>query len=312
MLKYLIIQLADDSVSFCHWHQRADSHKLMPLAFLKKAIVYAMKENLTVQFVYPIHQLPQEYYDIIEEVDHVNIKPLQLSSDGDMAVCSIDDVIEPASFNGIITIHTTIKSLIEKEEIIVKYMRLFERINIIVDNISDFNDSCIEDYSDCLMRLSDVIIDEISKGQYPQVNLLTDRIALKSMNNCNVGIDSISVCPDGNFYICPGFYTEGLGALGNVNSPVSIKNRCLYTLKYAPICAHCDAFQCKRCIKLNKQLTHEVNTPSRQQCIMAHIERNTSARLLSVLQHKFGIYKNVEIITDNCLDPFEKRSEWEE
>ena len=38
-----------------------------------------------------------------------------------------------------------------------------------------------------------------------QFNLLTDRMMLKEMNNCNAGYESITLAPDGNLYICLSF-----------------------------------------------------------------------------------------------------------
>lgn len=312
MLKHLIIQLSDDSVSYCHWQQRKDSKKLIPLEILKKAVLYAMKENLMVQFAYPEWALPDEYYEVIDSVDHVNIRPLGISSDEDMAVCSIDDLTELPIFNGVLNIHTSFEKLIFSESLLTKLITRYDRLNLVIDNVSDFNDSHIDDYSNLLSNMVEVVVNEMTNGRYPQVNILTDRIVLKSMNNCGAGVESISICPDGNFYLCPGFYMENIESMGNLESTLQLRNKHLYTLNYAPICSHCDAFHCKRCIKLNKQLTREVNTPSHQQCLMSNIERNASQKLLVELQEKVGILKNVKIPKINYLDPFENRKEWEE
>lgn len=75
MLKYLIIQLCDSATSFCFYESRkAMSANLISLENLKAGLLWAMKENLIVQFVYPDYALPDEYYDVIDTVDHVDIK----------------------------------------------------------------------------------------------------------------------------------------------------------------------------------------------------------------------------------------------
>ena len=61
MLKYLIIQLDDTSVSYCHYGNKSVERNLIPLELLQKAIQWAMKENLSVQFVYPNYKLPISY-----------------------------------------------------------------------------------------------------------------------------------------------------------------------------------------------------------------------------------------------------------
>ncbi len=51
-------------------------------------------------------------------------------------------------------------------------------------------------------------------------------------------------------------------------------------------------------------MTYEVNVPSRQQCLMAHVERNASMELLEEF-HKLGILKDKNIEPISYLDPFD-------
>ena len=73
MLKYLIIQLDDTSVSYCHYENSKEHSKLIGLEDLKSAILFAMKENLMIQFLYPNYELPQEYKEVIHSIDHSKI-----------------------------------------------------------------------------------------------------------------------------------------------------------------------------------------------------------------------------------------------
>ena len=43
----------------------------MSLDVLKKSIRWAMTENLMIQFVYPAYELPAEWKETIESIDHV-------------------------------------------------------------------------------------------------------------------------------------------------------------------------------------------------------------------------------------------------
>lgn len=70
MIQYIVILLDDTSVSFCHYPNKKQERRLMPLDTLKASILYAMKENLNVQFVYPDYPLPAEYEAAIECIDH--------------------------------------------------------------------------------------------------------------------------------------------------------------------------------------------------------------------------------------------------
>ena len=127
------------------------------------------------------------------------------------------------------------------------------------------------------------------------------------MNNCNAGWRSVTLAPNGNFYICPSFfYSNKNDIVGNINSGIDIKNANLYNIKYAPICSICDCYQCKRCIWLNKYLTLDVNTPSRQQCVLAHYERNVSKKLLDDIRLSGEYLNGIEINEIEYLDPLEK------
>ena len=143
---------------------------------------------------------------------------------------------------------------------------------------------------------------------------------LEKMNNCNAGSENITLAPDGKFYICPAFYLAdenedfGLGktkfSIGDLVNGLDIKNSQLYKLSYAPICRNCDAFQCKRCVWLNRKTTYEINTPSHEQCVVAHLERNASRVLLNNIR-KYGEYlPHIEIKEIKYLDPFDIRKQW--
>jgi hypothetical protein len=68
----------------------------MPLDTLKAGILYAMKENLNVQFVYPSYPLPVGYEEVIESIDHVKIKPLVVSDGADVA--ALKELLNLVSF----------------------------------------------------------------------------------------------------------------------------------------------------------------------------------------------------------------------
>ena len=52
MLQYLIIVLDDTSISYCHYSNKGLENRLIGLEDLKAGVMFAMKEDLTVQFVY--------------------------------------------------------------------------------------------------------------------------------------------------------------------------------------------------------------------------------------------------------------------
>jgi hypothetical protein len=64
-------------------------------------------------------------------------------------------------------------------------------------------------------------------------------------------------------------------------------------------------------IWLNRKLTLEVNTPSHEQCVVAHLERNESRNLMQTLR-RYGEFlpDKEEIKKISYLDPYDMRNEW--
>ena len=61
---------------------------------------------------------------------------------------------------------------------------------------------------------------------------------------------------------------------------------------------------------MNGRLTLDYNTPSHQQCVMAHLERNASSRLQAKLR-QMGYQKKMDVIEEiSELDPFNYTNKW--
>lgn len=149
--------------------------------------------------------------------------------------------------------------------------------------------------------------EEYKAGSLAEINFITDRMMLVNMNNCDAGITHLTVAPNGSLYLCPGFYYDNPGnSLGDLENRYEIKNSRLLKLDHAPLCRTCDAYHCKRCIYLDKKITLELNTPSHEQCVISHIERNTSGRLLETLKPSQAMFREFTTIPGiPYLDPFD-------
>ena len=327
MLQYIIILLDDTSTSYCHYDNPKTERRLISLDDLRKGIFFAMKENLMIQFVYPDYPLPQEYVDVIDTIDHSDIVS---SGCKDEELLSIADVIVfngwtnlgavQAGSSAAYVLRTTKTELFDRYEQLTPIIGSVARLNIVITDVETFTDTDFEAYKGLLKVLADAVEKQYVAGKSPQVNFLTDRMMLDKMNNCNAGVENITLAPDGCFYICPAFYLAdenedfGLGkakfSVGDLEHGLDVKNQQLYRLDHAPLCRRCDAYQCKRCVWLNRKTTYEVNTPSHEQCVVAHLERNAGRELLLNIR-KHGVFlpgKEINEIT--YLDPFEVKQEW--
>ncbi len=313
MLTHLIILLDDTSPSYCHYEVSSKEPKLIRLDDLKSGVLFAMKENLNVQFVFPNYALPEEYVETIEMIDHTKIKPESLADDADViALTDWKEETTEVVNNRTCIIRANRKEILDNRERLKKILDKVSRLNVVLTDVIDFSDNDINAYKSLLTNIVEDVFTILSSGKIVQINLLTDRIMLDDMNNCNAGVNNVTLAPNGKFYLCPAFYYENpQDDIGDLNIGLKIKNQQLLRLDHAPICRNCDAFQCKRCIWLNKKLTLDNNTPSHQQCVMAHLERNASSDLGTRLNDnriKLGYTHKIEKVTE--LDPFNIVNKW--
>ena len=313
MIQYLVILLDDTSVSFCHYSNSLTERRLMPIETLKAGILYGMKENLNIQFVYPDYVLPEEYNKAIETIDHSKIKPIKQHDGADVVVVDGLADAEGIEFES----GMTCVLRLEKDEMFAGIdaigwmLESVTRLNIVLTNVDKFTDDDFHRYEVALSALADKMECLYAGGKTPQLNMLTDRMMLEEMNNCGAGDTNITLAPDGKFYVCPAFYCASDGyAVGSLADGLDIKNACLYRLDHAPLCRKCDAYQCRRCVWMNRQATLEVNTPGHEQCVTAHIERNVARRLLAAIRRHGSFMPGYEIEEIDYLDPFDVRKEW--
>lgn len=312
MLQYMIILLDDTSVSFCHYDNPLTERRLIKFDHLKNGILWAMKENLNIQFVYPSYQIPEEYRRLIETVDHSKIGPYGLEEQLDVVVIDNFDVTfgNNSCYLWRCSLDEFENARVRIKEILPKVLRL----NIVLTDIPTWHQSEFDKYKHTLDYLADAIAEDYKQGYSIQFNLLTDRLVLFEMNNCMAGDASITLAPNGMFYTCPAwYYSLPDESEGGLEGCLRVRNQQLYRLDHAPICRHCEAYQCKRCVWINKQTTKDVNTPSHEQCVAAHIERNASMRLQKRMQSQGVSLRDWHEINEiDYLDPYLKLEEWKQ
>ena len=309
MMEYLVILLDDTAPSYCAYTVPPRERRLISTEDLKAGITFALKENLRVLFVCPDYALPPEYRALMETVEHSRIQTADCAERGtEVAVFNRWDSLEgyPYAPETAYILRTGKEEFFRQYPQIAGILERVARLNVIITDIETFGEEDFSRYAAALRILSGSVLTLFLQGKRPQLNLLTDRLMLEEMNNCNAGWKNITLAPDGRFYICPAFYYENEPkCVGSLKTGLHIGDACLYRPDYAPICRRCDAYHCRRCIWQNKKTTLEVNIPSREQCVTAHIEREAARCLLDEL-HKHGLFANREEIKElPCLDPLD-------
>ena len=330
MLQYLVILLDDTSVAYCHADNLLKERRLMPLETFKKGILFGMKQNLMIQYVFPDYALPKEYAEVIESIDNVKIHPLGCKpvtgiEDGNDADVEVSNEVPEKVEAKNLVLRLAFSEMFAKKDEIAKLFASGARINLCITDVEQFTDEQIEVYKQVLNEWNTVLLNLYKQSQSPQFNLLTDRMMLDKMHNCEAGVSNITLAPNGKFYLCPAFYYDEQtkvdnqlnhhqptsdNSVGDLENSLDIPNQQLLRLDHAPLCRNCDAYQCRRCIWLNRKLTWDINTPSHQQCVMAHIERNASRDLLNDIRKVGEFMPEINIKEINYLDPFEVRKEF--
>ena len=312
-LTHLIVLLESGATAFCQEapEETSASPQGMTPALLARIAVYAADRQLALSVIYGVAPT-REYDELLATLPHVKIVPFALYAAYPESVLVIDfaelayalAAMPGSGRQAIVRIaRADLPSLAEG---FAAASRCFKRLNTVLLDIEHYTDEDLQCYEEQLEKLGETLAPRYLCDEAGEISCLTDRPALTAMRNCGAGVTHLTVSPDGRLYLCPASYRRDAGHdVGSFADGPHIANRQLLALDHAPICERCDAFHCPRCIYMNAKLTGEVNTPSRQQCELAHIERAASARLLQLV-HDDERFRQYNMIPDlDYRDPFD-------
>ena len=317
-IESLLVVVYRGSAPFCNYvnpHYQAAKPQWTPLDVLDDAMRFAREKRLRLILLLGRHPLPRRHAEVVRGSDHLAIVPWAVRRRYDQAipVLEVADVAAAARSNGA-TIDNAILRL--GREAMPRLASLFRRLaprlrrlNVCLFDVGHYREEDLDAYQKQREALVRTVADLHWPAAGTECNLVTDRVMLRTRNHCDAGAKHVTVAPNGRFYLCPGFYyRDEADSIGSLGDGIQIKNAHLLSVEYAPVCRRCEAYHCRRCLLLNKQLTEEINTPSRQQCVTAHYEREASRELLDMLRHSGRLNEAMpvgEIRKLDYLDPFE-------
>ena len=277
--KTVIVLTATDATPFCISSNNSKESVLISLQDIHKIVREAILQGWDLQFVYPPYQLPTEYMAVIESVPHKAITPAISPTKGDaMVINGWEEIAKCKQHAPIYILRTRLIDFYQNINEIGDLLNLSDRLEIVFCDEVNFSED-EEAYRKALRKLTSIVLKCWSESHRVQVNLITDRLQLHKMANCNAGLQSVTLAPNGRYYICPSFYyANGNDSCGDLEHGVSIKNPLLYKLDHSPLCVPCKAYHCNRCVYLNKQKTLEVNIPPFEQCKKAGLELEASKK----------------------------------
>ncbi|WP_459481213.1 radical SAM peptide maturase, CXXX-repeat target family [Clostridium saccharoperbutylacetonicum] len=294
--KFLQFIMNDGITPHCTYRNTRNTKNSMSKELLEKGLKFANENGFTPVFLGDSQGNSDVGFNIIS--GKCNEIP-----ENSIVVCD-NDINIPAGFEGNCILLLSKNNIHKLSDFIKKLYPSALRINVVLEDIEKWSLEDIEVYSMELDILKDFIIGTYVEQNPLELNILTDRLNLKSMCNCDAGNSTFSLAPNGKVYLCPAFYFDDEASyIGDLENGLNIKNSQLLEINNAPICSLCDAYHCKRCKYLNKKLTNELNTPSHIQCKISHIERNKTKELQDALVNK-KLIPAMNIITEiDYLDP---------
>lgn len=313
-LQSLCVLMDSDAPSFCYYKTREMERKVMDDETLKKVAFYALTENLSLNLILGKDGLTDAQKEILKWNDYVIYRSGKANFPADEKTNIVFDFETDAWDDSIVSTKLLIlriskDHLAELPGWLEAHSLAADKIAVFIKEMESMTEAEFEPYKAVLEQLK-AWLPEREEKKPLELSLLTDRLQLEKPNHCDAGVKHVTIAPDGNFYVCPGFYYREKNKdflIADIDTVLKthklpIKNPQLYKLDHAPICENCDAWHCRRCVWLNKETTLEVNTPSRQQCVCAHLERNASRDLIEPL----FLTDTVQIPEIDYLDPFDE------
>lgn len=322
--KILNIMLSADAPSICNYNvpdravEDEKNRTMLPLDILERVLSAAKNENYYINFIYPNHETCDEYGALIEDTKFQVTRPYKNESrtsslhDGEVFVFNVGQPVSEGFSCVNVILHLNKDRLTSlKEYVELLFFHRILRINLIIDDLPSWEASDFTLYEEVLLEISRYIADSFKNNRRISLNVLTDRLIISKMNNCNAGLEHITLGPDGKLYLCPAFYYRGQPlAQNDFNLTDELEK--LLKLENAPICIHCDAYQCRRCYLSNIDHTGEFNVPGEKQCVISHIEREVSRKLQQVfVEEHFIPYPNKNLIVElDYRDPLQVAKVW--
>lgn len=305
--KFLYFILSDDSIEYCQYDSTKNTvmKEVMNSGILQDAMQFCDQS-----FFEPVllHSTNQKNIDDVEYELSFPCRQILSVNNHTNIKGNVYYVVDKENFNKLNRCDICILN-IKRDDIknlsiyVNKLLETCKRINI---NFLDLNNSFhFEEYTKQLEIISKNILMYYVKGRQVEVNVISDRMYLNSMNNCDAGIYNFAVAPNGRIYICPAFYyDEPDNYVGDIYAGIDYNKVKQCKLGCSPICMHCDSYHCNRCTYINKKFTEEINTPPGFECRKSHVER-TASKVLEAELKKMNLIDDraVHIDSINYTDP---------
>lgn len=274
--KYIYFILNDQIVPHCMYHSSGDTNHAMTKEIFKLGVSFAYEnEYVPVYLGDPEPYLDEFYKNKFHiRIDSGVFSPPSGINEGESSAAYYVPVFSSADYRTASNKLAVAILLIQSKDLplmteIIQYLsRYCKRINIIKQDLAQWNQNDFDMYGEQIIAVKELVERGIVTSS---INVIQNSSVARQRNNCAAGISEFSYAPDGKFYICPAAYfghQENVGDLTGINVP----DQDLRKIEKSPKCATCNVLHCLRCPVQNKMTSSMINVPSTKQCVVGKIE----------------------------------------
>lgn len=314
---HLLVLVEEGAVAFCHYENprfyAPARPRWMAVPLLSAIVRHAEKNDVALTLILGRERPPPKLERLMDRVAHIKIVPQELCADYPGAIVVLDGE-NAASFDRLplgwssnVILRLARRDLGRLGALCHALTGRYGRLSLHLRDLEYFTRADLALYESELRKLAGQLKAIYANGDRVEINVLTDRMMLTGMRNCDAGVTHVTVAADGSCHICPGFLSDGEPAIGRFDAETGVvaEPPANVAFERGPLCTRCDAWHCKRCVYLSRKLTLEYNVPSEQQCLAAHAERETTRLLLRQLGAMEPFRRMPRLAELNYRDPLE-------
>lgn len=255
--RHMYFIMGNDAVECCNYLSDGQSEIFMDEEVAQKGLEYCEKNFFKPVILNTRSQERGLNLDKLSTISRIEVcdKDARLPyKNYDKYIVINPDEIKDFKGNDIVLLNIYEEYLSCLAELVKKLLLKCQRVNVIFK--FDFQESHSKMYKQQLEAIMHEIISHLRISEFKEVNVITDRLFLDEMNNCNCGVDNYALAPNGKIYVCPAFYFDDPeNSIGDIENGVTNPNLAYsLSLANAPLCKKCDAYQCNRCVLNNKKV----------------------------------------------------------
>lgn len=280
--KKMYFTLASDFISFCDKKNTAPFTDNMDLDIIQAGLKFSAYNFYSPVF---LHSESQPDFTLFNKYSEFRIKHIISAKytknvsgfKNYILVFDAETINIPCEYQDYIILNVISKDIVNLFGYVKKLFKITDRINLNIHG--ELPSQLLQIYSSELLKINNYIVSSWKKNVRPlkEFNRITDIFFSNKQTSCKSGDKDFTIGINGDFYICPHFFTSSKHSAGNImENNLSVPNARLYSLPFAPLCKNCPATHCVRCSYQNNFSTGEVNIPSHKKCQISMLEYNSS------------------------------------